>query len=74
MCGFRGQCACASVGGERDKAGKLTIVCTGLPAFPTGQHIQDTRQREVAEQKLITKFRTHEDGLNRVLGFMSHYL
>ena len=28
----------------------------------------------IAEQKLIAKFRTHEDGLNRDLGFMSHYL
>ena len=36
--------------------------------------LHDTRQRRVAEQKLIAKFRTHEDGLNRDLGFMSHYL
>ena len=36
--------------------------------------LRDTRQRRVAEQRLIAKFRTHEDGLNRDLGFMSHYL
>ncbi|XP_078057016.1 uncharacterized protein LOC144481742 [Mustelus asterias] len=36
--------------------------------------LHDTRQPRVAEQKLIAKFRTHEDGLNRDLGFMSHYL
>ena len=36
--------------------------------------LHDTRQRRVAEQRLIAKFRTHEDGLNRDLGFMSHYL
>ena len=36
--------------------------------------LHDTRQRRIAEQKLIVKFCTHEDGLNRDLGFMSHYL
>jgi len=35
--------------------------------------LQNTQQRKIAEQKLITKFRTHQDGLNRDLGFMSHY-
>ncbi|XP_078084813.1 uncharacterized protein LOC144503794 [Mustelus asterias] len=35
--------------------------------------LHDTRQRRVTEQKLIAKFRTHEDGLNRDVGFMSHY-
>ena len=29
---------------------------------------------EFAEQKLIAKFRTHEDGLKRDLGFTSHYV
>ncbi|XP_067848012.1 uncharacterized protein [Heptranchias perlo] len=36
--------------------------------------LRDTRQRKIVEQKLIAKFRTHEDGLNRDLGFMSHYM
>ncbi|XP_072359247.1 uncharacterized protein [Scyliorhinus torazame] len=36
--------------------------------------LQDPRQRRIAEQKLIAKFRTHECGLNRDLGFMSHYI
>ena len=36
--------------------------------------LHDTQQCRVAEQKLIAKFRTHEDGLNRDHGFMSHYL
>ncbi|XP_067843025.1 X-ray repair cross-complementing protein 5 isoform X2 [Heptranchias perlo] len=35
--------------------------------------LRDTRQRKIVEQKLIAKFRTHEDGLNRDLGFMSRY-
>ena len=43
-----------------------------LPLGIRGYH--DTRQRRIAEQKLIAKFHTHEDGLNRDLGFMSHYL
>ncbi|XP_067828955.1 uncharacterized protein [Heptranchias perlo] len=30
--------------------------------------LRDTRQRKIVEQKLIAKFHTHEDGLNRILG------
>ncbi|XP_078092546.1 protein FAM210B, mitochondrial isoform X1 [Mustelus asterias] len=30
--------------------------------------LHDTRQRRIAEQKLIAKFRTHEDGSTRILG------
>ena len=36
--------------------------------------LQDTRQRKIVEQRLIAKFRTHEDGLNRDIGFMSRYM
>ena len=35
--------------------------------------LHDTRRRRIAEQRLIAMFRTHEDGLNRDLGFMSYY-
>ena len=35
--------------------------------------LHDTRRRRVAEQRLIAMFHTHDDGLNRDLGFMSHY-
>ncbi|XP_078071455.1 uncharacterized protein LOC144495260 [Mustelus asterias] len=36
--------------------------------------LHNTRQRRVAEQRLIARFRTQEDSLNRDIGFMSHYL
>ncbi|XP_072448119.1 protein phosphatase 1 regulatory subunit 12A-like isoform X3 [Chiloscyllium punctatum] len=35
--------------------------------------LRDRQQRKVAEQRLIAKFSTHREGLNRDLGFMSHY-
>ena len=35
--------------------------------------LRNTWRRRVAEQRLIAMFHTHEDGLNRDLGFMSHY-
>eukprot|EP00061_Rhincodon_typus_P009148 g32414.t1 len=35
--------------------------------------LRDTQQCRVAKQRLIAKFSIHEDGLNRDLGFMSHY-
>ena len=36
-------------------------------------NLHDTHNRRTVEQKLIAKFRTHEHGLNRDLGFMSRY-
>ncbi|XP_067858232.1 protein FAM204A isoform X2 [Heptranchias perlo] len=38
-----------------------------------GGKILPQGERKIVEQKLIAKFRTHEDGLNRDLGFMSRY-
>lgn len=35
--------------------------------------LRDSRQRKIAEQRLIAKFHTHEEGLNHDLGFMTHY-
>ncbi|GCC23302.1 hypothetical protein chiPu_0001696 [Chiloscyllium punctatum] len=43
---------------------RMTILQGGL---------RDRQQRKVAEQRLIAKFGTHREGLNRDLGFMSHY-
>ena len=36
-------------------------------------NLHSTQPRRIAEQKLIAKFRTHENGLNRDLGFMARY-
>jgi hypothetical protein len=36
-------------------------------------NVHSTQPRLIAEQKLIAKFRTHSDGLNRDLGFMARY-
>jgi len=36
-------------------------------------NLSDTHERRTTEQRLIAKFRTHQKGLNRDLGFMSRY-
>jgi len=35
--------------------------------------LQSTQQRRIAELKFIQKFKTHHDGLNRDLGFLTRY-
>ena len=36
-------------------------------------NLVDTKKRKILEMKLIYKFKTHQTGLNRDLGFMAHY-
>lgn len=43
---------------------RVTVIRGSLP---------DTNQRRIAEQKLIQKFDTVNNGLNRDLGFLAHY-